>query len=899
MIQENGNKSRIITDFWRHIFGDSEGYLIVSTLIRETEEWKDKPFRYPSASGTAAKYALRQSELGKEVYFCVHLLTDKRRIKENATPIRTLWADVDGAAIPEDLPHPTAVVESSPGNYHLYYRTDSGLPPEEAEALNKQIAHAIDADPSGYDLSQVLRVPGTRNYKTGDAPEVRLTALSEETYSPADLAAAFPELPPESTNGHHTEADPDEPPVALTPDALRVWRGEDPKTKAEDSDEVDRSGTLLKIGRVLYDALANRAVIVEALRERDLTLGYEKYTNRRDADKQYAGIVNALEKEGRNPRIIVRGGGKDAGGEDIDSEEDKLRRASEAWETCEELAHREDITAEFANTLHSRGVAGESNQIRILYLTLVSRFLKKMVNIAVKGPSSSGKSYLVEQVVEAFPESAYYALTSMSEKALIYLDEDMRHRFLIIYEASGMAGDMQTYLIRTLLSEGEIKYQTAESTNKGVRPRLLHLEGPTGLIVTTTQTRMHPENETRLFSLNTTDSKEQTADILMAIANEDREPVSMDEWSALQTWLEGQTHEVTIHYARTLARLIPPVAVRLRRDFLAVLQLIKAHAILHQATRDKDEQGRIIATHEDYAVIYDLMHKLVSEGVDAAVNPNVRETVRAVAALVDDENAPENDDSIRYTTGKAVAKRLQLDKSAASRRIKAAMEAGYIQNLNPGKGRAQQLATAEQLPADLDILPKPADLQEKCKEDGNGCTVASESGRIQGCAVEKTDSGTETNVTSEECNSGDTDPYFPLNNCATVQPPENEERSYPKAPSENLLTRGTFLYPEAVTGDGERIVRWSENPEFDGGIHFGVAERIAPKAGLTPDEHKVLNAIPAYAWADHDTWSEAAEDRGVDYVAFFECAGRLIELGLVEANWTTDPAEVRVVWGGV
>ena len=42
------------------------------------------------------------------------------------------------------------------------------------------------------------------------------------------------------------------------------------------------------------------------------------------------------------------------------------------------------------------------------------------------------------------------------------------------------------------------------------------------------------------------------------------------------------------------------VAVRLRRDFSVVLSLIKAHAILHQATRERDADGRIVATLADY-----------------------------------------------------------------------------------------------------------------------------------------------------------------------------------------------------------------------------------------------------------------------------------------------------------
>jgi hypothetical protein len=58
-------------------------------------------------------------------------------------------------------------------------------------------------------------------------------------------------------------------------------------------------------------------------------------------------------------------------------------------------------------------------------------------------------------------------------------------------------------------------------------------------------------------------------------------------WHELQNWL-GEIDEfwVVIPYAEALAKAIPPVAVRLRRDFGALLGLIKTHAILHQYQRD-------------------------------------------------------------------------------------------------------------------------------------------------------------------------------------------------------------------------------------------------------------------------------------------------------------------------
>jgi hypothetical protein len=424
--------------------------------------------------------------------------------------------------------------------------------------------------------------------------------------------------------------------------------------------------------------------------------------------------------------------------------EERKALANRAWPLCEAIATRPNITADFAATLHANGVAGESKQIRLLYLALVSRLLDKQVNVAIKGPSSGGKSYLMESVLNAFPESAYYGLSTMSEKALIYLDEDMRHRYLVIAEASGMQGDTQSYLIRTLLSEGRIRYQTAEATASGVKPRLLEMEGPTGLLVSTTATSLHPENETRLFSLLVTDTPEQTKGVFKALAQQKRKPVSLDTWRSLQTWLEGQQNEVIVPYASALAELVPPLAVRLRRDFRAVLQLIKAHAVLHQARRERDEDGWIVATLDDYRMVRSLVGQMVAEGVGAGVSDTVRETVEAVRLLTADE-AADDVDGEKVTSAKRVAAELQIDKSAASRRIKAALEGGYLKDLREHKNRPQKLAMGDPMPEQQDVLPDPAQLREEA--ENLGCWVARQS---EGIPPETAEAG--SGLQNPECN---------------------------------------------------------------------------------------------------------------------------------------------------
>jgi hypothetical protein len=90
----------------------------------------------------------------------------------------------------------------------------------------------------------------------------------------------------------------------------------------------------------------------------------------------------------------------------------------EAWEWCQKLAEESDILGHFAEELARSGVAGESRIAKLLYLALTSRLLEKPVSVALKGPSSGGKSYLVERVLSFFPKSTYYALTAMSDRTL-------------------------------------------------------------------------------------------------------------------------------------------------------------------------------------------------------------------------------------------------------------------------------------------------------------------------------------------------------------------------------------------------------------------------------------------------------------------------------------------------
>jgi hypothetical protein len=255
--------------------------------------------------------------------------------------------------------------------------------------------------------------------------------------------------------------------------------------------------------------------------------------------------------------------------------DDGKQQVKQLEQTAGDLIHDPDILERFGKAVQDCGLIGETENAKILFLALTSRLFEQPLNIvsvAIKGISAGGKSYTVQQVLRFFPPEAYFERTGMSEHALPYSDENFQHRHIIVYEMAGMESEVVSYFIRTLLSENRINYETVEKSEEGLKSRVIEKLGPTGIITTTTAATLHPENETRLLSLGVIDSPQQTAAVMRALG---RRAASGDtsggnlttEWEAFQRWLALGERRVVIPFAEALSEKIPPVAVRLRRDF--------------------------------------------------------------------------------------------------------------------------------------------------------------------------------------------------------------------------------------------------------------------------------------------------------------------------------------------
>ena len=341
------------------------------------------------------------------------------------------------------------------------------------------------------------------------------------------------------------------------------------------------------------------------------------------------------------------------------------------------LALLRRILDRVADEVRARGLVGEERLAQTLYLVLTSRLLDKQVSAGVKGHSASGKSYTVETVTKFFPPEAYLEFTAMSERALVYSPEQYAHRTLIVYEVvalrEGVEDDMTSYFVRSLLSEGRIDYAvTVRDKDGGFTTKTIVKEGPTNLVFTTTKTKVHAENETRILSLGTDDSREQTARVLLELADEEHGGSDLERVAGPAT-LAGRRRAPGDDSLCPGARGEDPPG----RGQAAPRRRVAARA--HPGTRGAApghprarRAGRIIADLDDYAVVRDLVADIMAEGVGATVSETVRQTVEAVAA-----HRPAEGVELR-----PLADKLKLDKSNVGRRL----AAGRGRRLRPQPG---------------------------------------------------------------------------------------------------------------------------------------------------------------------------------------------------------------------
>lgn len=178
-----------LRSFFALLFQQTEGYLCIAQLAPRTRELKEHYFKLPVQMDEAATF-VTENYTGYNIYFCPQLFNKKERKKENIEVCTTLWADLDTCTPDAMAIKPNVVLETSIGRFQAFWTLEDRMKPITAESLSRKIAYYYSdqgADRSGWDLTQLLRVPGTINYKHSDTLRVEVKKITRASFRESDF----------------------------------------------------------------------------------------------------------------------------------------------------------------------------------------------------------------------------------------------------------------------------------------------------------------------------------------------------------------------------------------------------------------------------------------------------------------------------------------------------------------------------------------------------------------------------------------------------------------------------------------------------------------------------------------------------------------------------------------
>ncbi len=167
-------RGKDILTFFEKLFDTKKGKIRTAVGNKEMGFFKETWWCWPQDK-EAVRIYYSTVDPNMNYYFCPTLFSKAKALKENALPTNILWSDLDDAgpiSFPTDFPQPTFVLETSPNRYQGLWQLTKDVDAETAESFSKGIAYAVDADKSGWDVGQLLRIPGTVNKKYDVAPVV-------------------------------------------------------------------------------------------------------------------------------------------------------------------------------------------------------------------------------------------------------------------------------------------------------------------------------------------------------------------------------------------------------------------------------------------------------------------------------------------------------------------------------------------------------------------------------------------------------------------------------------------------------------------------------------------------------------------------------------------------------
>jgi energy-coupling factor transporter ATP-binding protein EcfA2 len=332
-----------------------------------------------------------------------------------------------------------------------------------------------------------------------------------------------------------------------------------------------------------------------------------------------------------------------------------MKRSAQITQEAKQLIEGPRLLYRAARKIGELGVVGEVRIRLIIFLACLTMWLDEKVSVLVTGPSSSGKSTIVDKVTTLYPPESVITRASFSRKAIAKGKESFENKILYVYEFSGSKEARQ--LIRHVQTEGEVSHEYSAGDDTKVAQRI----GSPVVLSTTTEGKIFEDDATRFLTVRVTESPKHILAVLKApLRHRESQEPCVEVWrQAIRLLGERVPKRFPLpDWLGYVAEQVPRERPRVQRDWKRSLGLLKAVALCQ--ARDEPE-----IRFEDYCILYHILNPALTATMHAINEHEI--AVRTAVVTLSNELG-------HGVTGRQVREQLNWSKTMAYKYIEAAQE---------------------------------------------------------------------------------------------------------------------------------------------------------------------------------------------------------------------------------
>ena len=365
---------------------------------------------------------------------------------------------------------------------------------------------------------------------------------------------------------------------------------------------------------------------------------------------------------------------------------------------------------QYLKALKKVGLVGEKANALVVLIVLVSRILRRPLNLFVRGKSSSGKNWLISRALRLMPKSAIVEVTSASDKAWNYSDRNFQHRVVYLQERNQAAGTIDP--IRLLISEGKLVRIVPKFRGGRMVTTKVVARGPVAAISTTTKNRLKIDDETRHISIWIDETSGQTRKIVSSYTSH-KELLSRRElraWCEVHRQLEtrlGSKISFPDWFEKIPERLFVN-DLRVRRYYPAFVEACRVVCLIRSFQSDRNTNRRQLAVDfADFAITTLIFEPVFVDSLrlGQAMGEDIRKIVEEIATRKG-----------RPVRAKDIAHRLEISMDRAYAQLRQGKSLGVIQRVNEPEKDNRMEYEAVPLPR---FIPEPEKLFQELEELGS------------------------------------------------------------------------------------------------------------------------------------------------------------------------------------